>query len=516
MRSLRRLVPLASVLALCSCNEITGAGDLVVSNDGDGKGASSGDNAGGTGPGSGGTGPSTSVTTGSTVPGDAVDATGVEITEIAFYQAVKSTVMTGGNAQTPQTNLVAARPAVVRVFVNPTGPSGGAITARLTLDGHPPIEVPVNGLVKSTDGSYGSTINFDVPAEDMTSGTAYRVELLESPSTSSAPSPSAHFPATGSQPLPMKNGGRVKVTIIPVTYAADGSNRVPDLGTSMLNQYQSLLFAMYPTSVVEIAVGKSLTWSQGVYADGTGWDNLLNKISDMRVQSSAAFDEFYFGAFNPANSINSFCGGGCVAGLGFVGDPGAEYSRAAIGLGYAGVADGTAAHEIGHNHGRQHSPCGGASGPDPSYPYSGAKIGLWGLDLRNHKLYSPTQYTDMMGYCDPVWISDFTYERILSFKNSMQGADVVFPASSLNQEWERVKVAADGTATFMDPIVMPRPPLGGDQAVTITTDTGSSSEEGHFYAYDHLPGGVLFVKKGLKTIQGVDFALGAKLHHASR
>lgn len=512
MRALKRLVSLGSVLALCSCNEITGAGDLVVSNDGDGASTAS-QNSGGTGPGSGGSGPVTS-STGSTIPGDAVDATGVEITEIAFYQAVKSTVMSGGNAQTPETNLVANRPAVVRVFVNPTGPSGGAINARLTLDGHPPIEVAVSSVQKSTDATYGSTINFDVPAEYMTAGTAYRVELLEDPSTSSAPSGSAHFPGSGTQPLPMKSGGRVKVTIIPVTYAADGSNRVPDLGTSMLNQYESLLFAMYPTESVEISVGKSLTWSQGVYADGTGWDNLLNKISDMRVQSSAAFDEFYFGAFNPASSINSFCGGGCVAGLGFVGDPGAEYSRAAIGLGYPGIADGTAAHEIGHNHGRQHSPCGGASGPDPAYPYSGGKTGMWGLDLRSHKLYSPTQYTDMMGYCDPVWISDFTYEHILSFKNSMQGADVVFPASSLNQTWERVKVGADGSTTWLDPIVMPRPPLGGEEDVTVTTDDGASTEQGHFYAYDHLPGGVLFVRQGTHPIRAVDLKLGAKLLHA--
>ncbi|MFO0615541.1 MAG: hypothetical protein U0414_23305 [Polyangiaceae bacterium] len=484
-----------------------------MSNDGDGNGVTSGDTQA-TGPGVGGGNSAVTSGTGGSLPTGLVDATGVQITEIAFYQAVKSTVMANGNAQTPSTNLVAARPAVVRVFVNPTGPSGGAIIGRLTLDGHPAITVNVGNLVKSTDGSFKSTINFEVPAEDMTAGTGYRVELLEDPSTSSAPDPAAHFPAEGSQPLAMKNGGRVKVTIIPVTYGADGSNRKPDVSQSALNKYQSLLFAMYPTSSVEIGVGTGITWNQGVYADGSGWDNLLNKISDLRVQSSAAFDEFYFGAFNPASSSASFCGGGCVAGLGFVGDPGAEYSRAAIGLGFTDLADETAAHEIGHNHGRQHSPCGGAGSPDPSYPYGGGKIGTWGLDPRGaHASYSPSTYTDLMGYCQNVWISDFTYEHILSFKNSMQGADIVFPPEALNQTYERVKIGADGAATWLDPIVMPRPPLGGTQAMTVTTDDGDTTEEGHFYAYDHLPGGVLFVKAKPKAIRAIDLALDAKLLH---
>ncbi len=77
-----------------------------------------------------------------------------------------------------------------------------------------------------------------------------------------------------------------------------------------------------------------------------------------------------------------FCGGGCVAGLGMIGGSQDAYSRAAIGLGYSGeIATETAVHEIGHTHGRQHSPCGGAQGTDPAYPYQDGSIGVWGYDL---------------------------------------------------------------------------------------------------------------------------------------
>ncbi|MEZ4586855.1 MAG: CARDB domain-containing protein [Gemmatimonadales bacterium] len=58
---------------------------------------------------------------------------------------------------------------------------------------------------------------------------------------------------------------------------------------------------------------------------------------------------------------------------------------------------------------RHHGPlraCGGVASPDPSYPYAGAKIGVWGLDLSTLALKSPATYVDLMSYCSPEWVSD--------------------------------------------------------------------------------------------------------------
>src|SRR5204863_6701156 len=101
-------------------------------------------------------------------------------------------------------------------------------------------------------------------------------------------------------------------------------------------------------------------------------------------------------------SFGAFCGGGCVAGLGMIGSPGDAYSRVAIGLGFGGAeATDTAVHEIGHTHGRQHSPCQ-VSG-DPAYPHPGGVIGVWGYDSVQQQLLSPNT-ADVMGYCFPIWI----------------------------------------------------------------------------------------------------------------
>jgi hypothetical protein len=75
------------------------------------------------------------------------------------------------------------------------------------------------------------------------------------------------------------------------------------------------------------------------------------------------------------------------------------------------------AHELGHNWGRWHSPCGNPGGLDPSepYPYSNGSIGVYGLDLPRERVRPPSD-PDIMGYCSNPWISDHTYNRVLSFR----------------------------------------------------------------------------------------------------
>lgn len=77
-----------------------------------------------------------------------------------------------------------------------------------------------------------------------------------------------------------------------------------------------------------------------------------------------------------------------------------------------------AAHEIGHNLGRRHAPCD-VSG-DSNYPYANGMIGFYGLDTSTLQVYSPDVYSDVMGYCDEQWISDYTYKGLLSgFQNNI-------------------------------------------------------------------------------------------------
>ena len=78
--------------------------------------------------------------------------------------------------------------------------------------------------------------------------------------------------------------------------------------------------------------------------------------------------------------------------------------------------DGVAAHEWGHNWGRQHAPCGAPGNPDPNYPYAGGVIGVYGFDVAARPVKPPTTFTDLMGYCNNEWISDYTYKGVLDYR----------------------------------------------------------------------------------------------------
>ncbi len=69
-------------------------------------------------------------------------------------------------------------------------------------------------------------------------------------------------------------------------------------------------------------------------------------------------------------------------------------------------------HEVGHNMDLRHAPCGGAGGPDPSYPHENGSIGIWGYDVERNVIYNPARYRDVMSYCfDWIWISDYQFRR---------------------------------------------------------------------------------------------------------
>ncbi len=77
------------------------------------------------------------------------------------------------------------------------------------------------------------------------------------------------------------------------------------------------------------------------------------------------------------------------------------------------------AHELGHNLDLRHAPCGGAGGPDPSFPYPDGSIGAWGYDFRDGGLLVRPSTADLMSYCGPPdWTSDYHFTNALRFRLS--------------------------------------------------------------------------------------------------
>jgi hypothetical protein len=135
---------------------------------------------------------------------------------------------------------------------------------------------------------------------------------------------------------------------------------------------------------------------------------LLNDLEAVRAAESAG-DRYYHGIVPTISGLP-------VAGIAFVPFSPSRSFRSALSYDRLPAAAETVAHELAHNLGREHSPCGDPEGVDPSYPYDGGRIGAIGYDLEDGTLVNAVTYYDYMGYCPPRWTSDYTYAGILDWR----------------------------------------------------------------------------------------------------
>jgi hypothetical protein len=458
---------------------------------------------------------------------------GLSITDVAFFQAVKVPVVAKGKPVAPSSRnspVVANRPALVRVYVSPaSGYTATAVTAELRLvDGTTrlPILKDTKTLsAKSTDADTKSTFNFEVPAESLPPGVTYQVLLTAKGGAVPSGANDARFPKDGGvQDLQVAASGKLKIVIVPVKYTADGSGRVPDVSATQLARYKQTFMARYPASEVIVTARAPFAYASAISANGSGFSQVLNAITNLRKTDGAAADVYYYGALAPTSSFNSFCGGGCVTGLSTVVESAkTSFLRASVGVGYSGDDSvNTAAHEVGHAHGRNHAPCGGAQGVDADFPYSGGEIGTWGYDIFAKTFISPTKGRDMMGYCPNEWVSDYTYtaffDRIAALNgNPLSGATGSTSAASADaqavaaapQVFRMANVAADGSVSWTNDIELDEAPTDGKSMLaTFAAADGRTigTHTAHFYPYDHLPGGVLVVPSAPDTATVQAFA----------
>jgi len=426
-------------------------------------------------------------------PAPLAGAPGISLSDIALYQGIKRPLVEAGQPSGTTLPIVAGRDALLRVFVQNDGSFAGSLTGRLHLGTGEPIEVTSTLGGNSDDGNLASTLNFEVPGAALTPDQGYRLELgaLEGGSKDVAP---IAYPAEGTQPIPATPvGDTLKIMIVPIQYQADGSGRLPNTSDEQMALYQQGFGAMYPVPRVEISLHEPMAWGSQVGAFGDGWDTLLMAVAQLRASDGAPPDLYYFGAFAPASSLGAYCGGGCVAGLGMSSGPEDSYARAAIGLDFGGPDDVTTAlHEVGHNHGRQHSPCE-TYDADPAYPYHDGSDGVWGYDRATQQLFPPTA-ADIMGYCTPSWISDWTFVAFFDRIRAVNGAGNAYvigdPAPP--KTYDRARVDADGTLHLADPVTLHRPPSAEPRALRLrSSGTKSKTVTAQYYAFDHLPGGVL-------------------------
>jgi hypothetical protein len=347
---------------------------------------------------------------------------------VAGVQLIQSTQRADGAVP-----MVANRNALLRVFVVANAPNTAAPTVRVRLfSGASQVDsvdvVAPSGAVSQTvdTATLSASWNVLIPAARVAGGFGYQVAVDPGDAIAESDETDNRWPgASGVQAVTVRTVPTLNLRFIPVKQSVN--NLTGQVNAANKDAFAEMTRRIYPLSTVNVDVRAVYTTAAPALDanDNSGaWGQILSETSALQASDGSSSD---YVSIVPTTYSSG------IAGLGWIGAP------AAVAWDKASSAPGVIAHEIGHNFGRLHAPCGSPSGPDPSYPYLNAGIGSWGIDLPALSLKPPTAIKDLMSYCHPEWVSDYTYLGVLNFRGSTPAVQTAQLVGSGLLVWGRIR-----------------------------------------------------------------------------
>jgi hypothetical protein len=366
----------------------------------------------------------------------------IRVARVEVNQGVAIPVVLDGQlipVEARTAGLVKDRNALVQVFWSVPGnwqsrPIRAVLHLRNGQGQLDSIEVTKTISGSPTSGSLGGAITFQIPGAAFVGDMQFFVELWEGepghegiPASSESPSaPFGGMEAIGVTSAPME----AKIVMVPVQY--DYGNCHTDTTATLnnnLQQFADHYFAQNPIHTLHIEVrSEKLVRDTQV----TTLSQINTELVERRFTDFAEPNEYYFALLDACSGGIDGAGGlapgtpGPLKGLGDL--------RVSTGL-LAGLefAKDTFVHESGHNQGRPHSPCGDVDGADDNYPHTSASIGVYGFNVFSGQFFAPSNHKDYMSYCNPPWVSDWTWglvheqvRQLTSWDYADQGAEEPF------------------------------------------------------------------------------------------
>ncbi|MBA3497280.1 MAG: hypothetical protein H0T86_09255, partial [Gemmatimonadales bacterium] len=366
--------------------------------------------------------------------------------------------------------LVGNRDGYLRVFVvaNESNSAAPSVRVRLYRGGSvaQTLTIPAPGASTPTardDDDLTRSWNVHIPRELIASGFAVVADVDPADAVPENNEDDNSYPVSGTpQPQTVRSVPDFTLRFVPIVQRANGLTG--DVTDASRSRFLDLTRRMYPMAVsdADLHLPYTTTFTGALEPDdaNSAWLTILSEIDALRVAEGET--RTYYGVVRIGYSSG-------IAGLGYIGVPTA--------IGYDDVSDRgrVMAHELGHNWGRLHAPCGFPGGVDPDYPHPGGTIGAYGVDMRDEVLKPPST-PDIMGYCGDPWISDYTYEQVLAYRTSQ--AALVAAASTREQRclvvWGRIVDGRPVLEPAFELVTRPSLPRApGPYAVEATAADGS-------------------------------------------
>ena len=356
--------------------------------------------------------------------------------------------------------LVANEPALLRVFAVATNASGQRLPPARALFYNNEREVyrvdlpSAGGTLtdRLDESSLSSSQNAEIPAAVVQPGLEMVVELDPDGTLDASLGLDRRVPAEGRLPVAVKEAPALDLTLVPFLSVTN-----PDLSvlarTDGLTPEDPLfqdIHTLLPVREIDLTV------HEPVETTASNPFEVIGEVIAIRTMEGATGHYMGTIAGFPRNAV-----------AGVAATPGR--------VSYAILDPSTMAHELGHNFSLLHAPCR-TTGVDPFFPQDDGKTGGWGYDFQRGALVSPESTYDLMSYCDPDWISDYSFNKALGFRVTDPREPAAAPARSL-LIWGGVE--ADG-APFLEPAFVldapPRLPHPGGGGYTIVGRAADGSQ----------------------------------------